>query len=74
MLDRARAWDPAERRLELTEDRRLSCGEAHIACEHKLAADAAYAALDERLWRGGLRSGGGQEADRLFVQLRGLLP
>jgi hypothetical protein len=35
-------------RLELTEDRRLSRGKAHVARRRELAANAAYAALDLR--------------------------
>src|SRR5262245_34788343 len=46
MLRAARSRNHTERRLELTENRRLSRGKAHIAGQNKLAADAAYATLD----------------------------
>jgi hypothetical protein len=36
------------RRLELTEDRRLSRGKAHVARRRGLAANASYAALNLR--------------------------
>ena len=48
MLGAAPAGDHAERRLELTEDRRLARGKAHVARQHELAAGAAYATLDLR--------------------------
>ena len=48
VLDAAPAGDQTERRLRLTEDRRLPGGEAHVARQHELAAGAAYATLDLR--------------------------
>ncbi len=48
VLDAAPAGDQAERRLELTEDRRFARGEAHVARQHELAAGAADATLDLR--------------------------
>ena len=65
-----------EGRLELTENRRLPRGKAHVARQHELAAGAAHATLD-------LRDGdeaacaqmAKQEGDRRFAgQLRRLLP
>src|SRR4051794_26657089 len=42
----AAAGNKTERRLELREDRRLPCREAHVAGEHELAAGGPHAALD----------------------------
>ena len=76
MLDAAAAGDQAERRLELTEDRRLSRGEAHVARQHELAAGAADAALDLRDGDEAARAQmTEQEGDRRFAgQLRRLRP
>jgi hypothetical protein len=48
VLGGASAGEQTERRLELTEDRRLSRGKAHVAGQHELAAGAADATLDLR--------------------------
>jgi hypothetical protein len=58
------------RRLELTEQSRLSRGEAHVAREHKLAADASHATLDlSDRDEAACAQVMEQEADRLFIQL-----
>jgi hypothetical protein len=41
MLGGARAGEYTERRLELTENRRLTCCEAHVARQRELAARTA---------------------------------
>jgi hypothetical protein len=46
MLGRSPTRDQTERGLQLTEDRRLSRREAHVGCQHELAADSPYATLD----------------------------
>ena len=48
VLGGAPAGEQTERRLELTEDRRLARGEAHVARQHELAAGGADATLDLR--------------------------
>src|SRR4029450_10295744 len=48
VLSGARSGDHTKGRLELTEDRRLACGKAHIAGEYELAAYAANATFDLR--------------------------
>src|SRR5205085_549125 len=74
MLDAASAGDQTERRLRLTEDRRLARGKAHVQRQHELAAGGAHAALD--LCDGdeaACAQMAKQEADRRFAsQLRGL--
>ena len=51
-MSRARCWTPPapgitpNPRLRLSEIARLSRGEAHVACQHELAAGAAHATLD----------------------------
>src|ERR1700685_1244519 len=75
VLDPTRARDHAKGRLELTEHSRLARGEAHVACEHKLATDASYATFDlSNRDEAACAQVMEQEADRLFVQLRRLLP
>src|SRR6185369_12137643 len=48
MLSRARSGNHTEGRLELTEDRRLARGKAHIAGEYELTAYAANATFNLR--------------------------
>jgi hypothetical protein len=48
VLDAARAGGHTRRRLWLAENRRLSCGKAHVARQHELAAGGAHATLDLR--------------------------
>src|SRR5262245_46296152 len=76
MLHAACAGRRAKRRLRLSEDRRLSRGEAHVHRQHELAAGAAYASLD---LRNGHEAACTQMAEekgdrRLAGQLRSLLP
>ena len=81
-MRRVECWTPpppgisTERRLGLTENRRLARSKAHVARQHELAAGGAYATLD-------LRDGdeaacaqmAKQQGDRGFAgQLRCLLP
>src|SRR5882724_2252847 len=54
VLGASSSGNHTERRLELTENRRLSRGEPHVAGENELAADAADTSLD---------LGDGDEAD-----------
>jgi hypothetical protein len=51
------------RRLELTEDRRLSRGKAHVERRRELAANAAYAAL-------ALRDGGRKRIVSVSLTMR----
>ena len=76
LLGCAAAGEQTERRLHLTEDRRLARAKAHVAGQHELAAGAAYATLD---LRDGDQAAGAQmakqEGDRRFAgQFRRLLP
>ena len=76
MLNGAGAGKQTERRLELTEDRRLSRGKTHIARQHELATGAAHATLD---LRDGDQAAGAQmtkqAAERRFAgELRRFLP
>src|SRR6266852_4866403 len=48
VLHAAPAGDHTERRLRLSENRSLSLGKAHVACQHEFAAGGPYAALDLR--------------------------
>ena len=48
MLRGASTGELTERRLELTKDRRLARGEAHVARQHELAARSTDATLDLR--------------------------
>ena len=66
----------AERRLRLTENRRLSRGKAHVARQHEFAAGAAHAPLDLRdRDEAACAQIAKQQADRRFAgQLRRLLP
>jgi hypothetical protein len=44
-LSGSSAGEQAERRLELTEDRRLARGEPHVTGQHEFAAGTAYSSL-----------------------------
>src|SRR6185295_12782203 len=46
MLGGTRAGDHTESGLELTKDRRLTRGKAHVARQYELAANATYATCD----------------------------
>src|SRR6202521_392169 len=75
VLNAARAGVHAEPRFRLTENRRFSCGEAHVAGQHEFTAGAADASLDLRDGDEAARAQmAKQEADRRFAgQLRRFL-
>ena len=76
MLGSATARDLTEGAFDLTENRRLARGKAHVAREDELAAGAAYATLDLRDSDETARAQvTKQKGDRSFAgQLRGLFP